>query len=258
MGGKSNELCIPATQVPMYLDRIHGGNKSHETAREIWKAVATGAYWWPTWGEDVSNHFKSCQLCKGTETRKSPSLVSQNSFEQEVTHDPDWRLPIIHQLNSVTTLNQIDTQEELGLLSIDTGTYVLTKNELKYRLPYGKVKTCVTKENACDWVKRIHEYQIPHLIEEEILAQVHKGPYWWPTVSTDVKHVIKECKTCQNIRRIDPKINDYGTIIFLARKTHDWREPIIQHLKNPMELSDFAYHEELGVLRNELPSYFLK
>ena len=87
---------------------------------------------------------------------------------------------------------------------------------------------------------------------------MHKGPYWWPTVSTDVEHVIKECKTCQNIRRIDPKINDYGTIIFPARKTHDWREPIIQHLKNPMELSDFAYHKELGVLRNELPSYFLK
>ena len=128
-GGKSNQLCILATQVPMYLDRIHGGNKSHETAIDMWKAVATGAYWWPTWGEDVSNHLKSCQVCKGTETRKSPSEVRQNSFQQEVTHDLDWRLPITQQLNSVTTLNQSDTQEELGLLSIDTGTYVLTENE---------------------------------------------------------------------------------------------------------------------------------
>jgi hypothetical protein len=38
----------------------------------------------------------------------------------------------------------------------------------------------------------------------------------------------------------------------------DWRKPIIQHLKNPMELSDFAFHEELGILQAKLPHYFLK
>ena len=176
-GGKSNQLCIPVTQVPMYFVRIHGENKPHLAAMDMWRAVATGAYWWPTWGDDVGNHLKQCKVCKGTETRENHPEESQNSFQKETTHDPDWRFPTIQQLNSVTKLNHTNTQEELGLLSIDIGTYVLTENELKYRLPDGKVKTCVTKEDACDWVKRIHEYQIPHLIEEEILAQVHKGPY---------------------------------------------------------------------------------
>ena len=77
---------------------------------------------------------------------------------------------------------------------------------------------CVTKEDAIDWVKRVHEYQIPHLTREEVLTQMHKGPYWWPT----------------------------------------WREPIIQHHKIPMKLSNFAFHKELGVLQEELPHYFLK
>ena len=27
-GGKSNQLCIPETQVPMYLARIHGENRT--------------------------------------------------------------------------------------------------------------------------------------------------------------------------------------------------------------------------------------
>jgi hypothetical protein len=41
-------------------------------------------------------------------------------------------------------------------------------------------------------------------------------------------------------------------------ETHDWREPIIQHLKHPMELGKLDFHEELGVLKDELPNYFLE
>ena len=41
-------------------------------------------------------------------------------------------------------------------------------------------------------------------------------------------------------------------------KTHDWREPIMQHIKHPMELSNFAFCEELGILKEEIPHYFLK
>ena len=255
-GGKSNQLCILATQVPMYLDRIHGENKPHSAAIETWKAVATGAYWWPTWVKDVCNHLRHCKICKGTEARENHLEESQNSFQQETAQDLDWRVPIIQQLNSVTKLNHMDTQKELGSVSIDMGTYVITGSELKYRLPDGKVKMCVTQEDAYDWVKRIHEYQIPHLIREEILAQVHKGPYWWPTISPDVEHVINECKTCQFTKILDPKINDYGTIIFPTRKTHDWREPIIQHLKNPMKLSNFAYHKSWGCYEKNNPITF--
>ena len=61
----------------------------------------------------------------------------------------------------------------------------------------------------------------------------------------DVEHVINKCKTCQIYNTAD-------------EKTHDWREPIIQHIKHPMELSNFAFHEELGILKEELPHYFLK
>lgn len=65
------------------------------------------------------------------------------------------------------------------------------------------------KEDAHDWVKMIHEYQVPHLIKEDILIQVHKGPYWNPTISLEVEHVINECKTCQ--------------ITFEDKEAHDWR-----------------------------------
>ena len=116
---------------------------------------------------------------------------------------------------------------------------------------------CITKEDAIDWVKRIHGYQVPPLTKEEILTEVHKGPYWWPTILEDVEHVIEKCKRGQDTLLPCPKIENYGTIL-QTKKTHDWREPIIQHLKNPMELSNFAFHKELGVLCEELPHYFLQ
>ena len=115
---------------------------------------------------------------------------------------------------------------------------------MKYRLPNGEVKICVTQEDAYDWVKMLHEYQLPHLIQEERLAHVHKGPYWWPTISKDIEHVLNKCTTCQ--------------ITLGNEKTHDWRKPIIQYLKHQMELNNFVFHEELGVLRDDLSHYFLK
>jgi hypothetical protein len=166
--------------------------------------------------------------------------------------------PISQQLENVQGLHHIGTHEDLGLFSHDTETYFMTEDGLKYRLPEGEVKMCVTKEDALDWVKRVHEYQIPHLITKEALIQVQQGPYWWPTISSDVRRLIDECTTRQSIGIPGSKINDYGTIIDPKKRTQDWRKPIIQHLSNPMELSNFAFHEELGVLREELPSYFLQ
>ena len=117
---------------------------------------------------------------------------------------------------------------------------------------------CIAKKNAMDWVKRIHEYQIPHLTRKEVLTQVHKGPYWWPTILSDVEHLIDECKPCQITVASSLKIENYGAIFSSNQKTCDWRELILQHLNNPMELSDFAFHEELDTLRAEVPRYFLE
>ena len=133
----------------------------------------------------------------------------------------------------------------------------MTKDGLKYRLPNEEIKMCVTKKDAMDWVKSVHEYQVPHLTKGAVPKQVHKGPLWWPTISPYMEHVIDECKICQNTTISLPKIENYGTIIFPNKKTHDWRELIIRYLKNPMELSNFAFHEEVGTLREELPHYFL-
>jgi hypothetical protein len=57
---------------------------------------------------------------------------------------------------------------------------------------------------------------------------------------------------------LDPRTNIYGTVVFQHEKAHDWREPINQHLKDLIKLSSFAFHQELGVLQEKLPSYFLK
>ena len=244
--------------MPGYLAKIHGENQPHLGAIETWKAVATGTYWWPTWGHDVCNYLRYCKTCKGTGTRETQPKGDQHLFQQETPHETDWMFPIIQQINSAEKTDHIGTQEELGLLSLDTETYFIIEDGLKYRSPNGKVKMCVTKESAIDWVKMIHEHQVPHATQEEILTQVYKGPYWWPTISPDVEHVIDECKTCQITIRVGPKINDYETTLFPAKITHDWRQPIIQHLKDPMELSNFGFHKELGLLREKLPSYFLE
>ena len=253
-GGKDNQRCIPEAHVPMYLARIHGETEPHLAAMETWKAVATGEYWWPTWGVDVCNYLKDCKTCKGMGTQ--PAKI-QDSVAQEPTHAPDWRLLVIQQLANIEKLNHIDTQEELGLTSFDTETYFVTKDGLKYRLPNGVVKMCITKEDAIDWVKRIYGYQIPPLPKEEIFTEIHKGPYWWPNIPRDVEYTIDECKRYQDTLLPGFKIENYGTIL-RNQKARDWREPIIQHLKNPMELSNFAFHEELGVSREELPQYFLQ
>ena len=256
-GGKNKQLCIPEAQVPMYLFRIHGETKPHLAAIETWKAVATGGYWWPTWGADVCNHLRGCKTCIDTELGETHPVEKQSPVRQESTHEQDWRLPAIRQLNSVEHLNHINTQEELGLTSFDTETYFTTEDGLKYQLPNGEVKRCITREDAIDWVRRIHQYQIPPLTKKEILTEIHEGPYWWPTILEDVGLVIDECKRYQDTLSPRSKIENYGTIL-QTKKTQDWREPIIQYLKNPMELSDFAFHEELGVLRKELPYYSLQ
>ena len=257
-GGKSNQVCIPETQVPSYLAKVHGESKPHLAAEETWKAVASGAYWWPTWGKDVCDHLRDCKICRITKTRGKYPKESQSSNPPRQALEPDWRQPITQQLRSLEELNHVGTHEDLGLLSLNTETYFIAEDELKYQLPNGEVKVCVAKEDAKDWVKRIHEYQIPHLTRKEVLTQVHKGPYWWPTISSDVNHLIEECKPCQITATSSLKIENYGAILFQNQKARDWREPILQHLKNPMELSDFAFHEELGTLRAEVPRYFLE
>lgn len=47
------------------------------------------------------------------------------------------------------------------------------------------------------------------------------------------KNVTNEWQTCQ--------------ITFEDEKTHYWKEPMNQHLKYPVKLSNFAIHEELGI-----------
>jgi hypothetical protein len=187
-GGKSNQRCIPETQVPMYLVKIHGETKPHLAAMETWRAIATGEYWWPTWGNDVCNHLRDCKICQGMATQPAEN---QDSVAQESTHEPDWRLLVIRQLNSIEKLNHINTQEELGLTSFDTETYFVTEDGLKYRLPNGKVKMCITKEDVIDWIKRIYQYQIPPLTKEEILTEVQECPSWWPTIPQDVEYIFE-------------------------------------------------------------------
>ena len=96
---------------------------------------------------------------------------------QEIIQAPDWRPPITQQLKNIEKLDHINTHEELGLLSIDTETYFIAEDGLKYRLPNGEVKMCITKEDAHDWVKMVHEHKEPHLTIEEVLTQVNEGPY---------------------------------------------------------------------------------
>ena len=85
----------------------------------------------------------------------------------------DWRQSITQHLEDIHQLNHVDAYEELGLYSIDTETYFLTEDGLKYRLSNGEVKMCIAREDAYDWVRKIHEYQDPHLIKEEVLIQMH-------------------------------------------------------------------------------------
>jgi hypothetical protein len=257
-GGKINQICIPETQIPMYLAKTHGENEPHLSAIETWKAVVTGAYWWPTWGHDVCNYLRYCKVCWGTEARGKHPEESQNPTTPRTTLGPDWKHSITQRLESVENSNYIGTQDDIGLLSLDTETYFIAEDGLKYRLPNGEVKMCVTREDAIEWVKRVHEYQVPHLTKEEALTQVHKGPYWWPTISLDVERLADKCKICQSGAILCLQNTKYGTILSENNETHDWREPIIQHLKHPMELSKLDFQEELGVLKNDIPNYFLE
>ena len=93
-GGKNNQVCIPETQVPRYLAKVHGESEPHLAAIETWKAVATGAYWWPTWGNDVCNHLRYCTTCNKTKTLEKRHKESQNSSSPKPTLEPDWRQPI--------------------------------------------------------------------------------------------------------------------------------------------------------------------
>ena len=67
-GGNDNQVCILEARVPRYLAKIHGEIQPHLATVETWKAVATGAYWWPTWEHDVCNYLRYCKTCEGTET----------------------------------------------------------------------------------------------------------------------------------------------------------------------------------------------
>lgn len=101
---------------------------------------------------------------------KSTSTYSNYTL---LTHGPDWSLFITQQLKNTKKLDHIGIHEELGLLSLDLEIYFITKHGLKYPLSNEKVKMCVTNEDAYDWVKKVHEYKVPHLMNEEVHTQVH-------------------------------------------------------------------------------------
>ena len=46
--------------------------------------------------------------------------------------------------------------------------------------------------------------------------------------------------------------------MFKRGKAQDWREPIRQHLKHQMELIELVFQEELGLLKEDIPDYFLE
>ena len=104
----------------------------------------------------------------------------------------------------------------------------------------------------------VHEYQVPHLTKEEALTLVHEDSYWWPTISLDMKRLVDKCRICQFRRMLSLRNTKYGIIPSTRDEAHDWREPIIQHLKHPMELSKLDFHEGLGILKDEIPNYFLE
>lgn len=141
-GGNKNQVCIAKAQVPLYLAKIHGETTPHLRAIETWKVVAAGAYWWPTWGNDVCTYLRYCQICKGPETLRKQSLESQSPLPLDIIQTLDWKPSITQQLESRENLDHINTHEELGLLGINTKAYLITEDGLKYKLPKGKSK-CV-------------------------------------------------------------------------------------------------------------------
>ena len=110
--------------------------------------------------------------------------------------------------------NFIGTRENMGLLDPNVEMYFKTNDGLKYQLPDGEVKMCITKGDAVDWVRRVHKYQVPHLCAEETTTQVHKGPYWWHTISLDVKRLVNKCRICQLGTMLSFRTAKYGTIPF--------------------------------------------
>ena len=135
-GGKSNQVCISETHVPRNLAKVHGESEPNLAAIDTWKAVATGAYRWPTWGKDVCNHLRYCMTCRDTEAQGKHLEGSQDSFLP--ISEPDWRQPITQRLNSYEELNHVGTHEDLGLLNLDAETYFITEDGLKYRLQKSK------------------------------------------------------------------------------------------------------------------------
>ena len=129
----------------------------------------------PTWENDVYNYLRHCQSCNKPEEGLKKK---HNLFLSKTLQTQDWRPPIAQQPKGINDLECVETHKELGLISFNSKTYFITEDGWKYRLPNGEVKICITQKDAYDWVKRLHEYQLPHLIQKEILAQVHKGPYW--------------------------------------------------------------------------------
>lgn len=190
--------------------------------------------------------MRYCNSCNDLIYWEAEPKSTHDFFPQGTSQALDWRHSITLYLENVDQLNHVDTHEQLGLFSNETETYFITEEELKYRLSNGEIEMCITREDAYEWVKMIHEYQDPHLIKE-VLTQTHQGPYWWPTIFLDVEHIINKCETCQ-----------ITTMFSQEGAKHDWRDPIIQHLKQTMKLSNSAFHEELGVPHKELPHYFVE
>jgi hypothetical protein len=116
-GGKSNQIYIPETQVPRYLAEAHGESGPHLAAIETLKAMATGAYWWPTWENDVCEHLRYSRFCKETWTLEKCPKESQHSSSLRPTPELVWKQPITQRLKSYEELNRIGTYEELGLLT---------------------------------------------------------------------------------------------------------------------------------------------
>jgi len=112
-----------------------------------------------------------------------------------VREAPDWTKPYLEFF-----INNKLPEDEVAARQLQrrAGAYTIINGELYKRSVAGIFMRCVTQEEGCELLKKIHWGECGHHAgSKNIAAKALRHGFYWPTVADDADKIVRYCNGCQ-------------------------------------------------------------
>ena len=245
-------ICVTRSRGGKLVAATHNAKGKHLTLPMTKQLIFFSPYWWPTIDEDIKYHAEyECEECMLEPNTKQEEMSQKgelpNSLEE--ISPTDWRKPYLEYLVFGRVISNNLTGEEEERIANRSQFFSITNGKLMRKfVPNETPKECISENRILELLRELHR---KHQTSEEMIAKVTQGPYWWPTVTSDIRSFIKQCSNCNQRNGTTPNQRRNDTT------KGDWRIPIVEYLTNgknrvhQIKQGKEIYFMEEGELRKE-------